>query len=218
MAIVTAPNTSRDGWTAADLVERFGPIPLRRIRMEPPPGMASEQDVVEIHEREDRLYELVDGVLVEKTVGMQESYLAVWIAKLLIEFVEANDLGFALGSDGMTRLFPGLVRIPDVSFVSWDHFPDRKVPSAPMLGFAPDLAVEVLSPSNTAKEMERKLRDYFEAGVRLVWYVDPRGRTVRVYLSPSDERLLDRAESALTGEPVLPGFSVALGELFSRIG
>jgi hypothetical protein len=56
-------------WTAADLVEHFGPIPLYRIRHDPPPGAATEQDAIEIHDREDRLYELVEGVLVEKTMG-----------------------------------------------------------------------------------------------------------------------------------------------------
>lgn len=67
MAHATEPAVGE--WTAADLVERFGPIPLGRIRFHPPPGEATQRDVVEIHDREDRLCELVDGVLVEKTVG-----------------------------------------------------------------------------------------------------------------------------------------------------
>ena len=74
MAQITEPAT--DTWTAADLVQRFGAVPLRRVRPDPPPGSASESDVVEIHDREDRLYELVDGVLLEKAVGTYESYLA----------------------------------------------------------------------------------------------------------------------------------------------
>jgi hypothetical protein len=65
MAAIVIPAETE--WTAADLVERFGPIPLRRIRLDTPPGSATEQDVIEIYNREKRLYELVDGVLVEKT-------------------------------------------------------------------------------------------------------------------------------------------------------
>jgi hypothetical protein len=64
-------------WTVADLLNRFGPILLRRVRQDPAPGSATEQDVIDIHDKEKRLYELVDGVLVEKTMGIQESYLAV---------------------------------------------------------------------------------------------------------------------------------------------
>src|SRR5687768_8635138 len=101
-------------WTVADLLVRFGPIPHRRIRQDPAPGEATEQDVLDIHEREKRLYELIDGVLVEKTMGVQESFLAVFLARLLGNFVEPKKLGFVLGTDGMTRLFPGRVRIPDV--------------------------------------------------------------------------------------------------------
>src|SRR5947208_2190415 len=124
-------------WTAADLLNRFGAIPLRRIRQDPPPGSATEQDVIDIHNWEKRLYELVDGVLVEKTMGVQESYVSVLLAGLLGQFAVRNGLGFVLGPDGMARLAPGLVRIPDVSFISWEQLPDRKVPRLPMLGFAP---------------------------------------------------------------------------------
>ena len=102
-------------WTAADLVERFGAIPLHRIRHDPPPGSASERDVIEIHAREDRLFELVDEVLVEKTMGTYESYLAALLVQLLGNYVRENDLGIMLGADGMMRLAPELVRIPDVN-------------------------------------------------------------------------------------------------------
>ena len=70
--------------------------------------------MIGIHDREDRLCELVDGVLLEKTVGTYESYLAL----LLGNFVDENNLGIVLGADGMMRLVPGLVRIPNVSFIS----------------------------------------------------------------------------------------------------
>jgi len=203
-------------WTAADLVARFGPIPLWRIRQDPAPGMATEQDVLDIYEREKRLYELVEGVLVEKTVGVQQSFLAVLLAGLLRDFVVQHKLGFVLGADGMARLAAGLVRIPDVSFVSWDQFPAGKVPRLAMLNVAPALAVEVLSPSNTREEMDRKLRDFFAAGVRLVWYVDDAHRTVQVYTAVDQSTTL-REPDTLTGDPVLPGFALPLRDLFADL-
>jgi Uma2 family endonuclease len=203
-------------WTVADLLDRFGPILLRRIRQEPAPGSATEQDVIDIHDKEKRLYELVDGVLVEKTMGIQESYLAGFLVLLLGDFARRHGLGFVLGSDGMARLAPGLVRIPDVSFISWEQLPERQVPRIPMLRFAPRLAVEVLSPSNTPKEMERKLHDYFEAEVKLVWYVDPVQHTVRVFTAADQSQLL-REDENLDGGGVLPGFVLPLKELFADL-
>ena len=105
------------GLTLADLVDRFGPMPAERIRTNPPPGTATEQDVIDIEERESRLCELVDGVLVEKTVGVDESYLASRLIYFLNEFVLESGLGVVTAPDGMMRLAPGLVRIPDVSFI-----------------------------------------------------------------------------------------------------
>jgi len=205
-------------WTAADLVERFGPIPLHRIRHDPAPGTATERDVIEIHDHEDRLYELVDGVLVEKTAGIYESYLAALLACLLGPYVRENDLGIVLGADGMMRLAPGLVRIPDVSFISWNRLPERKVPREAIADLAPDLAIEVISRSNTPREMEGKLADYFAARVRLVWYVyhTPR-REVHVHLSPEARTVLDEPQT-LDGGDVLPGFTLALATLFAEPG
>jgi Uma2 family endonuclease len=204
-------------WTAVDLAARFGPIPLCRIRSNPPPGTAREEDVIEIHDHEDRLYELVDGVLVEKTVGTYEAYLALFLGSLLRNYVAEHHLGIVLGADGMMRLAPGLVRIPDVSFISWDRLPGRTVPRTAIAELAPDLAVEVVSRSNTAKEMDRKLADYFAAGVRLVWYVYPTARQVAVY-SARDQHVLVREEESLTGGDVLPGFRLSLRELFAEPG
>ncbi len=213
MAHVTelAPDTC----TVVDLADRFGPIPLCRIRHDPPPGLASEDDVVELHDHEDRLYELIDGILVEKTVGAYESYLAVWLGHLLCTFLQENDLGIVLGADGMMRLSPGLVRIPDVSFISWERLPDRKVPRTPFFDLAPDLAVEVISKSNTRKEMDRKLADYFAAAVRQVWYVYPDAREVHVYTSPEQFTVLGEQDT-LTGGDVLPDFSLNLQQFFAE--
>jgi Uma2 family endonuclease len=115
----------------------------------------------------------------------------------------------------MLRLAPGLVRIPDVSYISWNRLPKRRRPKRPIPDLAPDLAIEVLSKSNTRKEMERKLREYFDAGVRLVWFVDPKARTVRVFTGVDESVLLGK-EQTLDGGDVLPGFRLRLRELYPR--
>ena len=74
--IHSARKTPVREWTVADLQRRFGPIPFRRIRQNPPPGSGTVADVIRLNDHEDRLYELVDGILVEKTVGLEESWLA----------------------------------------------------------------------------------------------------------------------------------------------
>src|SRR3954452_6186127 len=100
-------------WDAVRLAERFGPIPLDRICMNPPPGLGTEEDVIQLNEHSNRLFELVDGVLVEKTMGAYESMIAVEIAALLRNFVKPRKLGAVLGADGMLKLAIGLIRIPD---------------------------------------------------------------------------------------------------------
>jgi Uma2 family endonuclease len=202
--------------TLADLLERLGNIPLDRVRFRPPPGTATEQDVLDVAAHEDRLCELVDRTLVEKPMGYCESVLALALAGFLRTFVIPGNLGVVSGADGMMRLFPGLVRIPDVAFASWDRFPNRRVPTAPVPNLVPDLAVEVLSLSNTAAEMARKLGEYFRAGVRLVWIVDPPARTVAVYTAPEQFTVLTEADT-LDGAPVLPGFTLPLRELFAEL-
>jgi Uma2 family endonuclease len=201
--------------TLADLQKRLGRIALDRIWFRPAPGTATEKDVLEAENRENRHCELVDGTLVEKAVGFEESRLAVRLGHLIASYVDETDLGICVGEGGMMRIAPGLVRIPDVSFIAWDRLPGRESPSDPIPDLAPDLAVEVLSEGNTKAERARKVREYFEAGVRLVWLIDPKKRTARVY-SSLDHSVLVRADQALDGGDVLPGFVLPLKELLDR--
>jgi Uma2 family endonuclease len=201
--------------TAAELLHYLGDIDPGRLRLRPAPGKATERDLLDIHRREGRLYELVDGVLVEKVMGFPESMLAAWIIMLLAEYFRQHNIGCVAGADGAIRLMAGLVRIPDVSFISWDRLPGREAPNAPILGLAPDLAVEVLSPSNTKREMDLKVREYFLAGVRLVWLVGPSKRAVRVYTAPDQSARLTEGQ-ALDGGDVLPGLRLPLREVFAR--
>jgi Uma2 family endonuclease len=201
----------------ADLIERLGGIPPERIRLRPSPGTAKVKDVLEIEAREDRLCELVDGVLVEKPMGFMESRIAILLSSALQAFVDANDLGVVTGESGMIRMPANLVRIPDVAFFAWEKFPNRELPSQGAPRIVPDLAVEVLSKSNTRREMERKLREYFAAGIRLVWFVDPLKRTATVYASATKFKILT-PDDTLDGGKVLPGFKLPVKNLFANLG
>lgn len=202
--------------TVSDLLERLGDIPAGRVLLKPTPGTATVQDVINIHDHAGRLCELVDGTLVEKAIGYSESALAGAICAALRAFVMPKKLGIVTGADGMLRLFPGLVRGPDVAFVSWRRIPAGRIPSEPIPLLAPSLAVEVLSKTNTPREMDRKRREYFKAGVELVWIVEPVTRTVDVYNSPT--QFTTRHESdTLDGGEVLSGFTLSLKELFAEL-
>lgn len=202
--------------TLADLLAHLGGIPAHRVRLHPPPGTATEADVLNVHDHEDRLCELVDGVLVEKAMGFRESLLAAVLIRILGTFVERCNLGLVTGADGMMRLAPGLVRIPDVAFIAWHRFPNRRVPTDPIPTVSPDVAIEVLSASNTTQEMRRKCHEYFAAGVQLIWLVDPQTRTIAVYTIPEQCTTL-RAEHMLEGGAVLPGFILPVQELFAAL-
>jgi Uma2 family endonuclease len=203
-------------WTASDVIARFGDIPIARIRTSPPPGHATEADVIKLHERHDRLFELIDGTLVEKAMGWQESELTIIIAALLRNFVASRQLGKVFGSDGMFRLEPAQIRIPDVAFISKERYAGRPITPTAFWELGCDLAVEVISPSNTRREMERKLGDYFTAGVKLVWLVYPKSREVAAYTSPQNSVIL-RGDDVLDGGAVLPGFSIAVAQLFAEL-
>jgi Uma2 family endonuclease len=164
----------------------------------------------------DRICELVDGVLVEKTMGYVESLLAMAIGEFLRRFVREHKLGIVLGPDGTLKILPDQVRIPDVCFLSWEKFPGGKLMKTPIPAVAPDLAIEVLSESNSEAEMRRKLQDYFAAGVRLVWYIDPRTRSATIYTSPQAFAVLGEND-ILTGGDVLPGFELPLRQLFAEV-
>src|SRR5206468_6862066 len=98
-------------WTAVDLVERFGAIPLDRIRTTPPPGLATEEDAIELTEKKVGIFELVDGILVGKDMGAFESMIAGEILSLLRNFVRPRKLGVVIGEAGMLRLAPGRISI-----------------------------------------------------------------------------------------------------------
>ena len=202
--------------TLADLMKRLGDVPLDRIRFHPAPGTATVADVDRIQQQEGTICELIEGVLLEKTMGLKESQLAIFLAAALYAFVRSRNLGIVTGPDGTLQLVTGLVRIPDVAFINWDRFPDRRPPQDPVPLVAPNLAAEVLSTSNTPAEMQIKRTEYFQTGVELVWEIDPRKRTVDVYTSPTQSVTLG-INDTLDGGTVLPGFQLPLAELFGEL-
>jgi len=202
-------------WTMADVQQRLNGIPAERIRTFPAPGTATEEDVLKVMARTDRICELVDGILVEKVMVSFESRLAIILIYLIETFLDDHDLGVVLGEAGFLRLFPGLVRAPDVSFIRWERFPDDEFPKDSIWPVAPDLAVEILSKGNTEGEMQRKVREYFKAGASRVWLVDPRSRTTRIFTSPRRFAVVDE-NSPLDAGDLLPGFTLSLKEWFAR--
>lgn len=205
------------GSTLADFIRQLGDIAPDRILMNPLPGTATEEDAVRLIESaQPKACELIDGVLVEKAMGVQESFLAMRLALLLGNFLELHDLGFLTDSQGMARMISANVRIPDISFFAWEQLPTKSIPNVPIMDCSPALAIEVLSPTNTPREMRDKRNDYFASGTRVVWELDPSSRTVRVY-SGVQESVLLSGDDSLTGEPVLPGFVVTLPQIFGKL-
>jgi len=202
--------------TLDDLLGALGGVAPTRVRLNPMPGTATGADLDEINRRKRGIFELVEGVLVEKPMGKLESLLAGAIIAILCAFVLPRNLGIITAPDGMMRLAPTIYRAPDIAFISWARIPGGHLTEEALAEAIPDLAIEVLSPSNTKAEMARKRREYLEAGVRLVWEVDPKTRTVAVYDAPERSTVLDITQT-LDGGAVLPGFLLPLADLFEEL-
>ena len=216
LAVAHPPSCLPTGWTLADLQAHLGGVPLDRIRLYPPPGMATEQDALNIADHEDRWCELVDGILVEKVMASFESLVACTLIQWEKNFLDEHPWGIVLGEGGALHILPQRMRIPDVSFIRWERFPERKLPRDRVFRVAPDLAVEILSEGNTEDEMRIKVGEYFRAGVRLVWLIDPEARSARVYTEEHQYDVLDE-NGVLDGRDVLPGFQFRLGDLIDAL-
>lgn len=202
--------------TVAQLLERLGGIPAYRVRWQPYPGTAIEKDLIAIMDGpERRLCELVDGTLVEKVMGFFEGRLSGLIFYFIEKYLEEHNLGFCLAASAPMRIVPGRVRLPDVSFISWSKLPKRRVLKVPIADLVPDLAVEILSKGNTRREMKIKREEYFRGGARLVWEIDPKKQSARVYTSPDQFHEIG-PDGVLDGGEVLPGFVLPLKRLFAR--
>jgi Uma2 family endonuclease len=163
----------------------------------------------------DEPWEIWEGELRQVPgAGLEASGLAHWIGVLLTLFARPKNLGWVSGADGtyILRHDPQTVVLPDVAFVSWDHLPGRTPPK----GYAPvppDLAVEVVSPSDEPGDIARKQERYRRASVPLVWWVYPDRRTVIVFRDGRQVAELGE-DDVLEGEPVLPGFRLPVAKIF----
>ncbi|MBI4482928.1 MAG: Uma2 family endonuclease [Acidobacteria bacterium] len=166
--------------------------------------------------RDNYKYELVQGELIKMSpTGARHGQLAVRIARALGDYVEKRHLGVVCAAETGFKLFtnPDTVRAPDASFVSARRIPGGQVPES-FWPLAPDLAVEVISPTDRFAEIQTKVKEYLDAGTRVVWVVDPKTRTVTVYRSLEDVAVLTE-KHVLKGDPVLPQFSLPLQKLFA---
>lgn len=163
------------------------------------------------------LYELVDGQLVERSMGARSSFIGNRLSRLVTDHCEAHRLGWILGPECGYRCIPDhprTVRKPDVSFIRFGRLPGEEVPEGD-IQIAPDLAVEVISPNDLSYKVDRKIAEYLASGVRLVWVVSPAARTVLIYRGDGSIQGL-REPDDLSGEDVLPGFRCRVGEIFTN--
>ncbi len=199
--------------TLADIIAAAGGVPPEWIIFTPLPGTATEADVVAL-DGMDITCELVNGILIREPMGNKDDRVAAIMHTLIGMFVLKHNLGAIGGSQALLRLRPGLVRLPDICFTPWDAIVDEDEDGA-FQDAAPALVVEVLSPSNTATAMARKLEDYAAAGVKLAWCVNPRRQEIDVYVNArlKSKKTLTLADT-LPGGKVLPGFTLPVKTIF----
>lgn len=169
------------------------------------------------HGQNSKRYELRKGVLVEVTPSAAiHTILASWINYLLTGFVVTHDLGVVTGEIGgfILSTQPDTVRAPDVGFVAKALL--TSLPKS-FFPFAPDLAVEIVSPGDTATEIDTKVEEYLAAGTGLVWVVYPDTKKILVH-KPGNAAEVVRMNDTLAGGDILPGFSVSAQEFFKPIG
>ena len=171
-----------------------------------------------VHSLPDGKAELVRGELrVTPPPGAPHSFVASNLVALLCASLKGRGLGRVLGDGAGYELMqlPRTVRVPDASFVRAGRLPAEGIGPG-LLKLAPDLAVEVLSPSESASELEEKLDDYRTCGTPLIWVVDPVRRTVMIIASDAPVRWL-REGDVLDAGDVIPGFTCAVVELFEGL-
>ncbi len=204
--------------TVSEFLHGLGDVPPDRVRVVPPIGRATLKDLITVNENKmEPICEWVDGTLVMKARGNYESWLTSIICGQFMEYLFERRLGILLGSSGVLRIQPDLGRSGTLMFVAWTSMPGGQLPpredSVPEL--VPDLVLEIRFPSNTPREMERKRKEYFTAGVKHVWEIDPVSESARAYTGVESVREIPKG-GTLEAEDVLPGFSLSLEQVFAR--
>jgi Uma2 family endonuclease len=173
---------------------------------------ATEEDLRTAPE-DGRKRELVDGAIVVSPAGARHGLISVRISTRLAAFVGSGRHGYVLDSSTGFRLPNGNVRLPDVAYVSRERAGEEPL-GEDFVEVPPDLAVEVLSPSDRPRSVLDKVGEYLQAGVRIVWVIDPSRRRAAVYRSATETREV-REEDLLDGEDVLPGFACRLADVLA---
>jgi Uma2 family endonuclease len=160
-------------------------------------------------------YRLVKGELITMSpAGSEHGVVIMNLAAPLAHHVKANKLGIVFGAETgfIIEENPDTVLAPDIAFISREHIPESGIPKKYWPG-APDLAVEVLSPGDTTREVEKKVNQWLAAGARLVWTVNPKRKSVTVHRTSDDATTFAETDE-LDGEKVVPGFRCRVSEIF----
>jgi hypothetical protein len=193
----------------------MGDVPAERIMFRPGTGHANVNDVLRIERQENRLCELVCGVLVERPLGYKEAAVAAALLNALEQHVTPKRLGVVTGPEGSYRLGEYTVRIPAVAFCASGTYPGDANPGQAAPEVIPRLVAEVVE-GGVTPELSRKLEDYFEAGVKLVWVADLSKHTVSVYTAPSKFKVVS-ASGTLDPGRVVPGFKLPVKAVFEHL-
>jgi Uma2 family endonuclease len=176
-----------------------------------PAPIVSDEDLLQLS-AEGYKVELVDGEVRMRPAGMEHEAIVAALIEALRPHVRRGRLGHVFGSSAGYHIPRGHLRSPDVSFVPAERLPGNKLPKG-YGDFAPDLAVEVLSPWDEAAAVAAKVAEYLRGGVRLVWIVDPEKRVATVHREGAQVQTVATGEE-LDGEDVVPGFRCSLRDLF----
>ncbi len=178
------------------------PKTLRRRKM-------TEEEFLRLP-NDGRKYELVNGEVQEVPTGFRHDLITARLIARMSTVAEA--LGYVTASQAGFRMANENIRCPDVGFTLKERFAEGGIPEG-FAPFAPDLAVEVVSPSERETDLLAKVGDYFASGSRMVWLLFPEKRVVKVFTAPFEMTTLTENDE-LTGGDLLPDFKVRVSELF----
>jgi len=171
--------------------------------------------IARLPENEEKRLALIDGEIVEMASSSQKNtVIGMRVGYFLNAFVIPRDLGYVTGADGGFTLDEHNARQPDIGFISKARHPELNGVEFPI---APDLAVEVISPSESSKDVLKKVTSYIQSGTRLVWTIYPEDKTIYVWKASAEGGLNTqplKGDDLLDGGDVLPGFSVKVSEIF----
>ena len=195
--------------------ESLGGVPLSRVLFSPLPGFATEADLVALADRDTRYCELIGGTLVERPSSKARHDL-VWRAIGVLSFRLASQGFLIRHAAAVMRMPSGNVRAPDIAAIRLDRLPGRVKPVDRVPTLSPEFVAEALSDGNTSAEIGLKLAEYFEAGTRLAWVIDPALKQVRVHYAPERPEQVLGLGDTIGGGNVLPWLSLPVVRLFER--